>query len=178
LCIIRVLLASGNISVTETDQAFSEVVFGSADLFLGSDGSFIQSLFGGFTYGVPQLVNIDVEAAVAYFPAFAGRAGSASAQFNGIEVVTGPGNPLLVANAVVSITQLPEPSLAWAVGLGLLGFVRWRGRGTRASRITRLSTGNERSSCRPKFNLRIRRAAKIVANSAVNAVTPVAQPVA
>jgi len=31
----------------------------------------------------------------------------------------------------------------------------------RASRITNLSAGNDRSSFRPKFNLRIRRAAKM-----------------
>lgn len=122
------LLANGNLNVLKTDQADFQVLFGGAELVQGSNGSLISSLFGGFIYGVPQFVNLHVEVGVSYFPTFAGRTASASAQFNGIEVVTGSVNPVLVANAVVSITQLPEPSLAWAVGLGLLGFVGWRSR--------------------------------------------------
>jgi hypothetical protein len=173
------LQATGDYIADYVDTADFDIEFGGTQLSDHTDGfggsHRVTNLYGIFTYGVPEVLPLIITARVAEFGADR-RSGSASARFNGISIVNSDNTPN--TEAIVSLQLIPEPS--YAVAAGLLALLGWRvkpknGRlvtrlvfviaarvaALRASRITNLSTGGERSCFRPKFSLFIRRAAKM-----------------
>jgi hypothetical protein len=127
------MLAHGSYAGDAADTETYDVSFGDARIYGSPAGSSTQ-LFGTFTYGVPQPMNLSIGVGVdARWPA--GVEYSASASFNGIVIVQDSVSRTPVPDAAVSLQLIselsssplllqgaPEPSLSMAAGLCLLAF--------------------------------------------------------
>jgi hypothetical protein len=101
------------VTVLSEDSGLSGVTFA------GVNGACnMLSCSAPFTFGVPQIVNIDVSATAF---GFAERVGDAAASFQEIVFLDASGNQL--SNVTFTLVSVPEPSTVWLLGVGLMCFL-------------------------------------------------------